>query len=88
MTARPPIVVAENVAGLVSAHAGTHYRRLHAALVERGYNVGALFINAKHWTPQSRPRIFVIGVAQSLSITGFHTMVRDGPSLAPCRMSP
>lgn len=79
MKTRPPIVVAENVAGLVSAHDGAHYRRLHAALVTRNYNVGALFIDAKHWTPQSRPRIFVVGVAQSIDLTGFCT---DGPGWA------
>ncbi|MGE0680363.1 MAG: DNA cytosine methyltransferase [Candidatus Binatia bacterium] len=70
MLSRPPIVVAENVVGLVSARGGMHYRRLHRALVERGYRVGALAIDARHWTPQSRPRIFVVGVDQSVDITG------------------
>jgi DNA (cytosine-5)-methyltransferase 1 len=70
MLNRPYIVVAENVTGLVSAHDGTHYRRLHRALVKRGYRVGALLIDARHWTPQSRPRIFVVGVNQSVDITG------------------
>ncbi len=83
MKVRPSIVVAENVTGLISAHDGAHYRRLHAALVERGYNVGALFIDAKHWTPQSRPRIFVVGVVQkSIDLTGFCT---DGPEWAQPR---
>lgn len=69
MPHRPSIVVAENVVGLVSAHAGIHYQRLHMALVERGYRVGALLIDAIHWTPQSRPRIFVVGVDQCLSVS-------------------
>jgi DNA (cytosine-5)-methyltransferase 1 len=69
MLSRPPIVVAENVVGLVSAHGGMHYRRLHRALVERGYRVGALLIDAHHWTPQSRPRIFIVGVEQGVNIT-------------------
>jgi DNA (cytosine-5)-methyltransferase 1 len=72
MPNRPPIVVAENVVGLVSAHDGMHYRRLHRALVERGYRVGALLIDARHWTPQSRPRIFVVGVARSIDTTDLH----------------
>lgn len=71
MSSRPPIVVAENVVGLVSAHGGRHYRQLHKALVERGYRVGALLLDARHWTPQSRPRVFVVGVEQKVNITDF-----------------
>ncbi len=78
MAERPPIVAAENVSGLVSAHSGASYRRLHVALVERGYRVGALLIDAKHWTPQSRPRIFVIGVAQHIDLSG---LCADGPTI-------
>ena len=60
MQSRPSVLVAENVTGLVSAKAGTHYRELHHALTERGYRVGAVMLDAVHWTPQSRPRIFVV----------------------------
>jgi DNA (cytosine-5)-methyltransferase 1 len=42
MPRKPPILVAENVAGLVSAGGGEHYRSLHKVLVEKGYRVGAL----------------------------------------------
>lgn len=59
---RPPLVVAENVVGLVSAAGGEHYRKLHGALVERGYKVGAVLIDASYWVPQSRKRVFVIAV--------------------------
>jgi len=69
MPRRPAIVVAENVLGLISAHAGAHYRRLHLALMERGYRVGALLLDAIHWTPQSRPRIFVVGVDQHIEVS-------------------
>jgi DNA (cytosine-5)-methyltransferase 1 len=60
MTNRPPLAVAENVVGLVSTAKGAHYRKLHRALVERGYKVGAVVIDASHWVPQSRKRVFVI----------------------------
>lgn len=36
MPSRPPVLVAENVAGLVTAAGGEHYRALHQALVGRG----------------------------------------------------
>lgn len=58
----PPLAVAENVVGLVSAAKGEHYRKLHNALVERGYKVGAVMIDASYWVPQSRKRVFVIAV--------------------------
>jgi DNA (cytosine-5)-methyltransferase 1 len=70
---RPPLVVAENVVGLISARQGKHYRLLHAALVERGYRVGALLIDAIHWTPQSRPRVFVVGVDRTIDTKLFQT---------------
>jgi DNA (cytosine-5)-methyltransferase 1 len=73
MPVRPPIVTMENVVGLVSAHDGVHYRQLHAALVDRGYRVGAILLDAAHWTPQSRPRIFVIGVDHRLDIENVST---------------
>jgi DNA (cytosine-5)-methyltransferase 1 len=68
MPQRPPILAAENVVGLVSTDEGIHYRELHTALVERGYKVGAMLLDAVHWLPQSRPRIFVVAVDTCLSI--------------------
>lgn len=59
---RPQVLVAENVLGLVSADGGAHYRRLHEALRERGYRVGAMLLDAIHWLPHSRPRVFVVAL--------------------------
>jgi DNA (cytosine-5)-methyltransferase 1 len=78
MKARPPIIVAENVLGLVSSHNGASYHALHAALNERGYRVGAMVIDAARWLPQSRPRVFVVGVAGGLSVP--ESLVGDGPN--------
>ena len=64
----PPVLVAENVLGLVSSSGGAHYRQLHAALVKRGYRVGAMLLDAVHWVPQSRPRVFVVAVKSGLQI--------------------
>lgn len=58
----PPLLVAENVLGLVSSGGGIHYRKLHAALKQRGYRVGAMLLDAIHFIPQSRPRIFVVAI--------------------------
>lgn len=64
---RPPIVVAENVQGLIGASNGIHYRSLHSALVERGYRVGTILIDGARWVPQSRKRVFVIGVEKTVA---------------------
>ncbi len=66
---RSPILVAENVAGLVSAKSGMYYRRLHMALVERGYQVGAIMLDACNWVPHSRPRIFVIAAPKQMDVS-------------------
>ncbi|MDR0620904.1 MAG: DNA cytosine methyltransferase [Deltaproteobacteria bacterium] len=62
MPARPPVLVAENVVGLVAWNSGSQYRQLHGAMAERGYRVGAFVLDAIRWLPQSRPRIFVVAV--------------------------
>ena len=62
MPRRPPLAVAENVPGLIYAAQGAHYLRLHKALLERGYRVGAVVIDAAFWTPQSRKRVFVVAL--------------------------
>lgn len=64
----PPILVAENVVGLVTAHHGENYMRLHEALTDRGYLVGAVLLDAVHWVPQSRPRVFVVAVSRKYDV--------------------
>ena len=71
MAERPPVVVAENVAGLVSAEDGKYYVAVHEELSKRNYNVGAVMLDAVHWVPQSRKRIFVIAVKKSVDISSF-----------------
>ena len=68
MSEAPPILVAENVLGLVSAAGGEHYRALHAALSNRGYRVGAMLLDAIRFVPQSRPRIFIVAARNDIKI--------------------
>ena len=62
MRVAPQVLVAENVVGLVSSDGGSNYKALHQALVQRGYRVGAMHLDAVRWLPQSRPRIFVVAI--------------------------
>lgn len=71
MPERPPVLCAENVLGLVSTENGANYREIHRALVERGYRVGPMLLDAVEWVPQSRPRIFIVAVDERLDCAGF-----------------
>lgn len=62
MPVKPKILVAENVEGLVASAGGNNYRALHLELVNRGFKVGAMLLDAADFVPQSRPRVFVIAV--------------------------
>ena len=69
----PPVLVAENVLGLVSGAGGSYYQALHLELVARGYTVGALVLDAVDFVPQSRPRVFVIAVRSDLDVSHWTT---------------
>lgn len=77
MDRKPKILLLENVVGLLSANDGNDYRVLHAALVERGFDCGAIVVNASHFVPQSRPRVFVIAVQHTNTIPS--ELVGSGP---------
>jgi DNA (cytosine-5)-methyltransferase 1 len=74
---RPPIVVAENVVGFLVAGDGAHVRAAYRALRARGYLAGAVVVDARTFLPQSRPRAFLIGVAEGTRIDG---LTMGGPS--------
>ena len=73
MEVKPRILALENVTGLLSANGGDNYRVLHMALVGRGYDCGAIVLNASQFVPQSRPRVFVIAVQHGYEIPAYLT---------------
>lgn len=77
MDRKPKILLLENVAGLLSTNGGENYRVLHTTLVERGFDCGAIVLNASHFVPQSRPRVFVIAVQHGCKIP--NELIGDGP---------
>ncbi|CUZ29874.1 Modification methylase HhaI [Serratia marcescens] len=57
---KPPVVLLENVAGLLSSHKGADFTALVQSLTELGYAVSWRLLNARYFgVPQSRPRIFI-----------------------------
>ena len=65
----PRLIALENVCGLLSSRGGA-IRRLVGAVQARGYRCGALVIDAVEFTPQSRPRLFLLAVAEDMPIPG------------------
>lgn len=57
----PPVVALENVSGLATSHNGKDLADAIEALNEVGYSVDVLMIDARHFVPQSRPRLFLVG---------------------------
>ena len=61
-TEAPPIILLENVAGWLSSNKGGDFYAVAAALNELGYACDAFTLNARCFVPQSRPRVFMVGV--------------------------
>ena len=62
---RPPLVLLENVAGWLSSNGGGDFYAVAAALNKIGYACAAFALNARSFLPQSRPRIFMLGIQES-----------------------
>ena len=58
----PKIIVIENVTGLLTSHGGKDFDTICNALADGGYRFGAVVIAAALFVPQSRARVFIIGV--------------------------
>lgn len=57
----PQTVLLENVVGLLNSHNGNDIREVLLSLNQLGYSCDVLVIDAVHFVPQSRPRVFVVG---------------------------
>jgi DNA (cytosine-5)-methyltransferase 1 len=59
---RPALVLLENVSGFVSSHKGEDFASIIWQLNSLGYTCDSFMLDAKHFVPQSRPRLFIVGV--------------------------
>lgn len=76
----PRIVAVENVCGALTSHGGRDFEVICRTFAEAGYSWGALVINADRFLPQSRPRLFVIGLRCDETVdTALTTPVAEGP---------
>ena len=63
----PRLIVLENVVGLLTSHGGADFVAVTRTLVDLGYRVGAMTIDAAHFTPQSRPRVFIVALRADIA---------------------
>lgn len=90
----PRVVVLENVVGALTSHGGRDFCTLVRVLSESGYRVGPLVINAVHFVPQSRPRLFIVAVDQhhfvpsKLLLSGQHNFWHTPSLVRACSKLP
>lgn len=72
---RPPLLVVENVLGLLY---GDNFSGLCEALACLGMQFGGLVMDAKRFVPQSRPRVFVLAVDASVDCSAWTSECMPG----------
>jgi len=62
---RPPLVLLENVTGFLTSNKGSDFREALITLNKLGYSVDTFILDAVDFVPQSRQRLFVVGILDS-----------------------
>ena len=65
---RPPLILIENVPGFISSHGGSDFRAAISELNRLGYRCDPFIVDATHFVPQSRRRLFVVGALDALGV--------------------
>lgn len=73
----PKLVVIENVCGMLTSNNGRDFQSVIKTFVDEGYRVGGLVLDAKDFVPQSRKRVFIVGVRNDRTISP--TLVSQKP---------
>lgn len=82
----PSLVVLENVSGALSSHGGKDFAAIGDALAGAGYKFGAVVIDAVKFVPQSRPRLFIVGVKRAAAVPGELITSEPDPSWHPSHL--
>ena len=79
----PRIIVLENVVGLLTINGGEEFKAVLEALDRLGMRAGAVVLDARHFLPQSRPRIFIIAVSKTVKVSDDLLRVKPHPTWHP-----
>lgn len=63
---RPKMILLENVSGFLTSRDGADFEIAVKELAELGYWIDAFAVDAKYFVPQSRPRVFVVAVDETV----------------------
>ncbi|HLW91852.1 MAG TPA: DNA cytosine methyltransferase [Roseiarcus sp.] len=74
----PRVIALENVVGALTSNRGGDFVAICRALQGLGCRFGALTIDAAHFLPQSRPRLFFVAVHREMRIAP--ELIATGPS--------
>jgi DNA (cytosine-5)-methyltransferase 1 len=66
----PRTIVLENVCGLLTSNGGQDFSDICRLLQLGGYRFGAMILDAAAFVPQSRPRLFIVGVDRRIDARG------------------
>ncbi len=64
--ANPPLILLENVEGLLTSNDGKDLRSVLSTLNDLGYSIDLLRLDAANFVPQSRVRLFILGVHDTI----------------------
>lgn len=79
----PPLVMVENVPGWLHSNKGADFRVTVQALNQLGYACDVFTLDALRFTPQSRLRVFLIGIKSECVVFGAEKILSRPPSLLP-----
>jgi DNA (cytosine-5)-methyltransferase 1 len=79
----PALIALENVCGTLTSHGGSDFAAICANFQQADYTFGAVVIDAVQFVPQSRPRLFVIGVRNDVPIPVELTQSTPSPMWHP-----
>lgn len=65
--AHPRVIVLENVAGLLTSNKGADFEAIITLMTKAGYQTSACVLDASRFTPQSRPRLFILAFAPDIT---------------------
>lgn len=86
-TRRPPLVLIENVTGFLTSHGGADFRAAMLELNRLGYSVDTFIINAACFVPQSRERLFIVGILDDQKVNP-EAKALPGPLFDPADSNP
>ncbi len=64
----PRTLILENVYGALTSNQGRDFAAICEAITEAGYRFGAMVIDARRFVAQSRPRLFIVAVDETVAL--------------------